>query len=116
MVGALQEEGMTILGRNPSFGNRAPCYTEGISGIRSLMLILYMRPGCPYCAKVFRVAEALGVAFDERNINDPAINAELLARGGKRQVPYLVDPERGIEMYESEDIIAHLHASFTGKT
>lgn len=80
------------------------------------MLILYMRPGCPYCAKVFRVAEVLGVVFDERNINDPAVNAELLARGGKRQVPYLVDSERGIEMYESDDIIAHLHASFTEKT
>ncbi len=80
------------------------------------MLTLYTRPGCPYCAKVFMAAEELSIPLDERNTNDPAILAELLARGGKRQVPYLVDAERGIEMYESNDIIAHLHASFTGKT
>lgn len=79
------------------------------------MLILYMRPGCPYCARVFITAEELNISLDERNINDPAINVELLARGGKRQVPYLVDEERSIEMYESDDIIAHLHATFTGK-
>ncbi|MES2931289.1 MAG: glutathione S-transferase N-terminal domain-containing protein [Patescibacteria group bacterium] len=80
------------------------------------MLILYMRPGCPYCARVFKAAEELTISFDERNINEPGINAELLARGGKRQVPYLVDTERGVEMYESEDIIKHLHATFTKKT
>jgi len=78
------------------------------------MLILYMRPGCPYCARVFTVAKELNISFDERNINEPAVNAELLARGGKRQVPYLVDQERGVEMYESDDIIAHLHATFKG--
>lgn len=80
------------------------------------MLILYMRPGCPYCARVFKAAEELAISFDQRNINDPAIDAELLARGGKRQVPYLVDEERGIEMYESDDIIKHLHATFTVNT
>jgi glutathione S-transferase len=65
---------------------------------------------------VLIAAAELGVAFDERNINNPAIEAELIAQGGKAQVPYLVDTDTGIAMYESEDIIAHLHASFTGKT
>jgi len=60
-------------------------------------------------------SEELGIVFDERNINDPAIEAELLARGGKRQVPYLVDTDAGVEMYESKDIIEHLHATFKGK-
>ena len=32
----------------------------------------------------------------------------LLARSGHVQVPYLVDPNTGVEMYESEDIIAYL--------
>ncbi len=66
--------------------------------------------------RVLVAAAELGIPLDERNINDPAIQAELVAKGGKGQVPYLVDEERGIEMYESNDIIAHLHASFTGKT
>lgn len=80
------------------------------------MLILYMRPGCPYCMRVLVAAAELGVSLEERNINNPAIEAELIAKGGKRQVPYLVDTDTGTEMYESEDIIEHLHASFTGKS
>lgn len=79
------------------------------------MLTLYMRPGCPYCAKVFQAAEELGVTFEERNVYDPAVSEELMARGGKRQVPYLVDSDAGVEMYESDRIIEHLHATFTGK-
>ena len=80
------------------------------------MLTLYMRPGCPYCAKVLRVSEELGIVFEERNIWDPAVKEELVARGGKSQVPYLVDSDKGVEFYESEAIIEHLHATFTGKT
>ncbi|MDP3402372.1 MAG: glutathione S-transferase N-terminal domain-containing protein [bacterium] len=75
-----------------------------------------MRPGCQYCMRVLVAAAELGIPLDERNINDPAIQAELVAKGGKAQVPYLVDEEEGIEMYESNDIITHLHATFTGKT
>ena len=78
------------------------------------MQILYMRPGCPYCAKVLIEAATLGIEFDERNINNPTIETELIEKGGKRQVPYLFDPATGTGMYESTDIIEHLHATFTG--
>lgn len=77
------------------------------------MPTLYIRPGCPYCAKVLRAGQELGIAFDLRTIDNPEVAAELVARGGKQQVPYLVDDAHGVEMYESEDIIAHLHATFT---
>lgn len=80
------------------------------------MQTLYMRPGCQYCAKVLIEAATLGITFDERNINDPAVEAELLEKGGKRQVPYLFDPATGTGIYESEAIIEQLHASFTGST
>lgn len=72
------------------------------------MLTLYVKTWCPYCAKVLGTGKELGIEFDERNIADDAIAAELVARGGKRQVPYLVDSERGVEMYESGDINTHL--------
>lgn len=80
------------------------------------MLTLYMRPGCYYCARVLIAAAELGVSLDERNINDPVNKAELLTKGGKGQVPYLIDTDAGIALYESEDIIEHLHATFKGKT
>ena len=76
------------------------------------MLTLYVKTGCPFCHKVLDAADALGVTFDEKNIADDAIAAELIARGGKRQVPYLVDDDRTIEMYESDDIVAYLRGYY----
>lgn len=72
------------------------------------MLTLYVKTGCPYCARVLEVVKILGVSIEEKNIKNPAIAEELIRRGGKRQVPYLVDSERGVEMYESEDIAEYL--------
>jgi glutathione S-transferase len=72
------------------------------------MLTLYVKTGCPFCHRVLAAGEELGLTFEERNIADDAVAAELVARGGKRQVPYLVDTDRVVEMYESDDIIEYL--------
>lgn len=76
------------------------------------MLTLYIKPGCPYCNKVLGAAEDLNLDFEIKSIYDEGVADELLARGGKRQMPYLVDGEHNVEMYESEDIIAYLHETF----
>ncbi len=72
------------------------------------MLILYIKTGCSFCHKVLDAGRELGISFEEKNIADDAVATELVARGGKRQVPYLVDNERGVEMYESDVIVAYL--------
>lgn len=72
------------------------------------MLTLYIKTGCPFCLKVKALAEELGIALKEKNIADNAVAEELIKRGGKRQVPYLVDLERGVEIYESRDIVEYL--------
>ncbi len=72
------------------------------------MLTLYTKTGCPFCHKVLDVGKELGITFYEKNIADDAVAAELIARGGKRQVPYLVDTDRNVEMYESDDIVEYL--------
>lgn len=72
------------------------------------MLTLYVKTGCPFCNKVLAAGEELGISFEQKNIAEPTIAEELIARGGKRQVPYLMDSEKGIEMYESDDIVAYL--------
>lgn len=69
---------------------------------------LYVRDGCQYCHRVLEAAEELHISLELHNIADPAIADGLLARGGKVQVPYLVDSKNGTEMYESEDIVAYL--------
>jgi glutathione S-transferase len=75
-------------------------------------LTLYVKTGCPYCAKVLAAGEELGITFNQKNVADPGVSEELIARGGKRQMPYLVDEEHSVEMYESDDIIAYLHQHF----
>lgn len=72
------------------------------------MLTLYVKTGCPYCAKVLAAAEKLNVELSLKNVADEAIALELITRGGKKQMPYLVDGETGTEMYESDDIIEYL--------
>lgn len=76
------------------------------------MLTLYIKTGCPFCHRVLAAGGELGITFDEKNIADDAVAEELIAHGGKRQVPYLVDAERGVEMYESGDIIEYLKAHY----
>ena len=71
-------------------------------------LILYVKTGCPWCQKVLDFASGEGIEFELRNIADAGIADELIARGGKRQVPYLVDEKSATEMYESADIIEYL--------
>ncbi len=76
------------------------------------MLKLYVRTGCPFCARVLAKLGELGLPFEERNIADERILDELLALGGKRQVPFLVDESRGVSLYESEDIVRHLERAY----
>jgi glutaredoxin len=70
--------------------------------------ILYIKTGCFWCEKVTSFAHEQGIQLDLRNIAEKGVAEELIARGGKRQVPYLVNRRNAIEMYESADIIQYL--------
>lgn len=73
------------------------------------MFTLYYKPTCPFCQRVLQMAENLGVEFDLKDISeDEAIAAELIEKGGKRQVPFLIDTEKDVSMYESSDIIEYI--------
>ncbi len=72
------------------------------------MLILYYRPTCQFCQKVLAAGTALGVSFELKDISDEQNLHELIEKGGKRQVPFLIDTETTTELYESEAIIAYL--------
>jgi glutaredoxin 3 len=70
------------------------------------MITLYVRTGCPFCAKVKAFIDEHNILIEEKNVADEHTLEELLSLGGKRQVPFLVDGETKI--YESDDIIAYL--------
>lgn len=76
------------------------------------MLTLYVKTGCPYCAVVLHQLAELELQYEEKNVGDEAVNAELIALGGKRQMPYLVDTEHNVAMYESADIVEYLVATY----
>lgn len=81
------------------------------------MLTLYFKPTCPYCAKVRSTAAEMGIEFDLKDITaHDRIAEELIEKGGKRQVPYLVDDERGVAMYESGDIIEYLKENYPAES
>ena len=76
------------------------------------MFVLYVKTGCQYCAKALAAGEDLGLTFDLKNIADAGVAEELVEKGGKRQVPYLVDTDKGIAVYESDAIVAYLHENY----
>jgi len=77
-------------------------------------LELYEFEACPYCRKV---REALTMLDLEAMIypcpkNGPRFRKQVVAKGGKAQFPYLVDPNTGEAMYESADIVAYLYETY----
>src|SRR5438477_267341 len=77
------------------------------------LLELYNMEGSPFCRKVREALSELDLEHIVRNVpkGSPKRN-ELAARGGKVQVPYLIDPNTQSEMYESDDIVAYLEEEY----
>ncbi len=85
------------------------------------MLELYQSEGCPHCAKVREKLSELGVSYVSHNprlpgdaggdISNEVTYDELIA-GGEDQIPYLVDTQRGVTMYESDDIVEYLETHY----
>lgn len=79
-----------------------------------LPLKLYEFEGCPFCRKV---REALTMLDLEAEVYPcpqagPRFRPFVVEHGGKAMFPYLIDPNTGVEMYESDDIIAYLFKNY----
>ena len=74
------------------------------------MFDLYILENCPYCHKVMDFLKENKIEYNKIDINDKKNEDELVSLGGKRQVPFLVDTDRNIQMYESSDIIEYLRS------
>jgi glutathione S-transferase len=76
-------------------------------------LVLYNMEGSPYCRKVREVLCELDLEYVVRNVPQGSPKrADLVARGGKMQVPYLIDPNTGAAMYESDQIVTYLQTRY----
>ncbi len=76
------------------------------------MFILYYKPTCPFSRRVLAVTDRLNLEVELKDINEEVVAEELATRGGKIQVPYLVDGEKGEEMYDSDVIVSHLQSNY----
>ncbi|GBF89778.1 hypothetical protein Rsub_02948 [Raphidocelis subcapitata] len=77
-------------------------------------LELYEFQGCPFCRKV---REAISVLDLDAAVfpcpqGGPTWRPKAVELGGKAQFPYLVDPNTGASMYESDAIIAYLFKEY----
>ena len=72
------------------------------------MLDLFVLENCPYCIRVMDYLNNEGIKYRKIDISNKESEDSLIKIGGKRQVPFLVDNERNIQMYESNDIIEYI--------
>ncbi|KAK2454757.1 Thioredoxin family protein [Trifolium repens] len=71
---------------------------------------IYEFESCPFCRKVREIVAILDldVLFYPCPRNSPNFRPKVVQLGGKQQFPYMVDPNTGVSMYESDDIIRYL--------
>lgn len=75
-------------------------------------LTLFYFDECPFCQKVLSYMEEHNIVISMKNIKKvPAFQAELIEKGGKKQVPCLLI--NGRALYESSDIISWMEEHLT---
>jgi len=80
------------------------------------MLELYVKETCTFCNKVTSVLNKLEIPYKEKDIySSQSYMQELLSLGGKKQIPFLVDKEMNVMMYESDDIIEYIKKNYSKK-
>ncbi len=90
------------------------------------MITLYVKSNCPYSLKAIAALDVRNVAYELKNISDPAVAQELIELGGKRQVPFLDDTNPcdaathlapclvhdEVKMYESDKIVQYVEENY----
>ena len=77
------------------------------------LLVLYNIEASPYCRKVREVLTELNLDTLVKNVGkQSARRPELVERGGKMMIPYLIDPNHDVEMYQSDDIVDYLEKTY----
>ncbi|HYY06738.1 MAG TPA: glutathione S-transferase N-terminal domain-containing protein [Candidatus Limnocylindria bacterium] len=105
------DDANSMLASAVRLGRGARCRTTRERGIRPL--VLYNMEGSPYCRKVREALSELDLEHIVRNVpKGSPKRAALVERGGKMQVPYLIDPNTERALYESDDIVAYLEGEY----
>ncbi|MBA2662642.1 MAG: glutathione S-transferase N-terminal domain-containing protein [Bradymonadaceae bacterium] len=77
------------------------------------LLELYNFEASPYCRKVREAMCELNLDYVVKNVGKGSKRrAEFKALAGRVMVPYLVDPNTGTQMFESDEIVAYLEKTY----
>lgn len=77
-------------------------------------LELYELEGCPFCARVVRKLDELGLEYESHKVpRSHSERTEVKRVSGQTGVPVLVDNEHGVEgMSESAEIVSYLEETY----
>ena len=76
-------------------------------------ITLYRLQACPFCERVVRVLDDLGLDYRSRFVEPMHSERDAVARlTGKRTVPAIVDEETGVTMSESGNIVDYLERTY----
>jgi len=77
-------------------------------------LVLYSYEGNQFCRLVREVLTELDLVYELRSAGKMSPRRNELAEitGGSSQCPYLIDPNTGVKMAESKDIISYLYKTY----
>ena len=76
-------------------------------------ITLYRLQACPYCERVVRLLEELGLPYRSRFVEPMHSDRNVVKRvSGKRSVPAIVDENTGVTMSESGNIVEYLQRTY----
>ncbi|MCO5594636.1 hypothetical protein L7F22_048669 [Adiantum nelumboides] len=103
------QSGRSSHGRFPKKGRKL-LETSSVGARPTKLIEIYEFEGCPFCRKVREIVSILDldVLFYPCPKDGPNFRPKAIQLGGKKQFPYMVDPNTGVSMYESDAIIKYL--------
>ncbi|WP_435076342.1 glutathione S-transferase N-terminal domain-containing protein [Halococcus sp. AFM35] len=76
-------------------------------------LTLYRLQACPFCERVVRRLDELDIDYESRFVEPLHSKRDAVKRAcGKRTVPAIVDPNTGVTMAESANIVEYLDGTY----
>jgi glutaredoxin len=123
-VGKAGEEERVMRGESKRRVESGRIRGGGAEGVRAVVdvqtgmsddprITLYRLQACPYCERVVRTLDELGLAYRSRFVEPMHSERNVVRRiSGTRTVPAIVDEETGVTMSESANIVDYLRATY----
>jgi len=76
-------------------------------------ITLYRLQACPYCERVVRTLDDLGLDYTSRFVEPMHSERNVVKRvAGSRPVPAIVDERTGVTMSESANVVQYLESTY----